>query len=270
MGRIIRSRKSRARHFTPPPEMLHLQPLSHPKTPSRCGVLWCKVIQQKLGIQIPKDFVREITGIPERTQSEILRSKQARTLHNQEDAGPDPRGRKPYVTRKDTAAIGAYLDDPTVSIDEKGKPWQDIAESASVTLPNTPHFKPRGYRTVEARAIREACKRDEDLITAVCAEEKELSPRQAKERLNWVDIQLDTRPHSKDFEDVVFSDEFHFGIGPQTTKKIKRRRGRKYRYTPENVHRKHVTTKDEKEKAREENHLKLLNVFVAIGYNYRR
>jgi hypothetical protein len=37
-----------------------------------------------------------------------------------------------------------------------------------------------------------------------------------------------------------------------------------------NIHRKKVTSKDTKAKAREEEPLKLLNVFVVIGYNYRR
>jgi hypothetical protein len=69
---------------------------------------------------------------------------------------------------------------------------------------------------------------------------------------------------------VAFCDEFHFGIGPQITKYIKRKRGSKYRYKPENVHRKKVTAKDIKAKAREEKHLKLLNVFVIIGYNWRK
>jgi hypothetical protein len=37
-----------------------------------------------------------------------------------------------------------------------------------------------------------------------------------------------------------------------------------------NVHRKKTTRKDTKAKAREEDHLKLLNVFIVIGYDYRR
>ena len=69
---------------------------------------------------------------------------------------------------------------------------------------------------------------------------------------------------------MAFCDEFHFGIGPQVTMRIKRRKGKKARYKPCNVHRKKVTSKDTKLKAREEKHLKLLNVFVVIGYNYRK
>lgn len=111
---------------------------------------------------------------------------------------------------------------------------------------------------------------DEDLINAVCEEEKELTKAQATNRLDWIDVQLLDRPHSNNWKDVVFCDEFHFGIGPQVTKRIKRKKGPKYRYRPENVHRKKVTSKDTKAKAREGKHLELLSVFVVIGYNYRK
>jgi hypothetical protein len=205
-----------------------------------------------------------------RTQTRILASKQPRTLHNQPDLGPDPRGRKRGLNRSDTAAISNYLDDPKVPLDDKGKPWLDIAEDAGVELPKTTHFKPPGTRTITPKSVYIACKADEDIITAVCEEEKELTKEQADYRLDFCTEQLPNRPHSEHWKDVAFCDELHFGIGPQITKHIKRKRGKEYRYKPQNVHRKKVTSKDTKAKAREEKHLKLLNVFVVIGHDYRR
>ena len=102
----------------------------------------------------------------------------------------------------------------------------------------------------------------------VYEEKKELSKAQATGRTDWVDIQLPRRPHSKNWKDVAFCDEFHFGIGPQVTKCVKRKQGK--RYKPYNVHQKKVISKDTKAKAREEEHLKLLNVFVIISYNFRK
>ena len=107
-------------------------------------------------------------------------------------------------------------------------------------------------------------------MNAVCEEERELIDDQATNRLDFIDVELLKRPHSVDWENVAFCDEFHFGIGPQTTKHIKRKRGKKWRYAPENVHRKKVTSKDTKAKAREDGHLKLLNVFVVVSMNYRK
>ena len=71
-------------------------------------------------------------------------------------------------------------------------------------------------------------------------------------------------------KDIAFCDEFHFGIGPQGTKHIKRRRGKEHREKPWNVHRTKTTSKDTKSKAREEEPLQLLSVFVVIGYDYRK
>ena len=82
----------------------------------------------------------------------------------------------------DTSAISNYLDDYTVPLDDKGLPWLDIAEQAGVDLPKTSHFKPPGLRTVSTQTLQRACKADEDLINAICKEEKELTKTQAKEQ----------------------------------------------------------------------------------------
>jgi hypothetical protein len=104
----------------------------------------------------------------------------------------------------------------------------------------------------------------------MCEEEKELPPKLAQERVDFSKEQRVIRPRSRYWKDVYFCDEFHFGIGPQITKRIKRKMGRKYKYKPQNVHRKKTTAKDTKAKAREPEYLKLLNVFVVIGFNYRK
>ena len=184
----IRSRKSRARYFTPPPDLSSSQ--GQVKTPQRCGVLYAKAFSQELGIPIPQSLVRKVTGVAKRIQTRILASKQVRTRHNQPDSGPDLRGRKRALTWTETAAISDYLDDSTISLDDKGKPWLEITQDAGITLPKTTHFKPPGVRTVTTQTVQRACKLDEDLINAVCEEEKELTEVQAKARLNWIDEQL--------------------------------------------------------------------------------
>jgi hypothetical protein len=148
MGRI-RSRKSQARHFTPPPDLRHTQKLKHPRTPSRCGVLWAKAFSQELGITIKQDVIQKLTSIPLSGQTQILATKQVRTLYNIPDFGPDLRGRKRALTRQDTTAITHYINDGTVPLDDRGAPWQDIIVEAGVTLPKTTHFKPPGSRTVQ-------------------------------------------------------------------------------------------------------------------------
>jgi hypothetical protein len=99
-------------------------------------VIIVKLLAQK-GYYIPQEVVREITGVPPYVQSRIIASKQPRRLHNQPDSGPDPRRRKRELTRSDTAAVGNFLDDNSTTLDEKGLPWQDLAESSGVELPKT-------------------------------------------------------------------------------------------------------------------------------------
>jgi len=80
---------------------------------------------------------------------------------------------------------------------------------------------------------------------------------------------LKDRPNSLDWKDVAFCNKFHFGIGSQVTKRIKRRKGRKYKYKASNIHLKKVITKDTKVKVREEDYLKLLNIFIVVAYDWK-
>jgi len=144
------SRKSRARHFTPPPGLIH-EGGKHPETPSRLLVLIAKRYAEVLNVTITADHIRQATGVPDRVQRRIFATKSPRTLHNQE--GPDPRGRRRGFTRSDTRAIGDYLDDPKVHQNDKGKPWKDIAKDAGVILPDIPHSKPIGLRSIGNKPI---------------------------------------------------------------------------------------------------------------------
>lgn len=211
MGRT-RSRKSVARHYTPPIELC--QSDGQAKTPQRAAVIAARAYAQELGIPIPQSLVRKVTGVAERVQSRILASKQVRTRHNLPNSGPDPRGRKRAITRSELAAIAAYVDDESVSLNDRGAPWLDLTEASGVQLPQTYHFNPPGYRIVEPQTIRMACRDDKDMINAVYEEEKELTTSQAQAREDWSDKQLTIRPRSYLWKDVAFYDEFYFGIGP--------------------------------------------------------
>jgi len=259
--------RRRARYYTPPIE-LSTSISGHIQTPQRCGVLYAKLFAQRLGIQIPNKIVEEVTGVADRTQRRILGSKQPRSLTNIPD-NLEPRGRNRAITKQESSAVATYLDDDSVDIDDKGKPWIEILRDSGVDIPQTIHFNPSGYHDISERGIRNTLFRDEKIINAVCEEERDLSKKQAETRIIWRDKVLEDRPKDDDWKDVAFCDEFHIGLGPQVTKRIKRKQGPKYRYKPANVHRKKITTKDIRAKAREENHLRLLNVFLVVGLGWR-
>jgi hypothetical protein len=116
-----RIRKYPTRPFTPSPDLCSDKG-QHPKTPQRCGVFYAKMFERKLGIFIPSSTIRKVTGVTERSQNRILALKQPRTLYNQPDLSLNPRGRKRAILRSETAAINNYLDDASVSLNDKGKP----------------------------------------------------------------------------------------------------------------------------------------------------
>ena len=62
-----RCRKSQAKHYTPPPELLHKAGENkHPDTPSRAAVFAAKVTAQYLGKSLTSTQLCEITGVPKR------------------------------------------------------------------------------------------------------------------------------------------------------------------------------------------------------------
>jgi hypothetical protein len=100
------------------------------------------------------------------------------------------------------------------------------------------------------------------LINIVCEEEKELGDTQATNRTDFVDKNLETSLYSKDWNKVCFYDEFHLGIGPQVTKRVKRRVGKVSREAQLNVYLKKVTSKDIKAKAGKKRLFHFLTSFV--------
>ena len=147
----IRTRQSCGQYYTPPPDFSAKE--GQANTPQRSAVIFAKYLSQETKIPIPQSTIRRITNLPERTQTRILAEKEVRTLHNRQDLRPDPRGRKRAILRLDSATISDYLDNPTVPLDDRGKPWLDLAEDAGIHLPKTQHFKPPGIRTVEPQTV---------------------------------------------------------------------------------------------------------------------
>jgi hypothetical protein len=61
----IRTRKRRARHFTPPPNLCP-ENEGHALTPRHAGVFWAKVFGQEMGKAIPITIVEKVTKLSAR------------------------------------------------------------------------------------------------------------------------------------------------------------------------------------------------------------
>jgi hypothetical protein len=211
-------RRRPIKQYTPPPDLAYSGE-GHIDTPARTAIIVCRLLEPLIDTPIPCDIVEQVSGVCARSQGQTLESHSPRKLHNRPDHGPDPRGRKRGLTRDDTTAIANYLDDDKhVSLEDRGAPWDDIALEAGCDLPevnwNSKH-KPLGQES-----IQRACKADHGIINAVCEEERELSSKQAIQRLEWKDDVQEERPEPEDWKDTCFCDEFHLGLGPTVTKRI--------------------------------------------------
>ncbi|PVH85163.1 hypothetical protein DL98DRAFT_568394 [Cadophora sp. DSE1049] len=226
--------------------------------------------KRRIGKAIPVAIVEKVTKLSARVQSHIIATGHVRRTYNIEDSGPDFRRRYLAFTKSETSVVYDYLTDPSIAFKDKGKPWQDIVKDADVLLLQTRHLKLLGRRDINEKGIQRVFRKEESLINAVAEEETELSKSQADSRIDWsIEVRKD-RPRLRYWKNVYFCDEFHFGIGPQVTKRIKRLIGKKWRYWKHNVHRKKMTAKDTKAKAWELDYFPFLNVFVIVGPDYRR
>ncbi|CZT06993.1 uncharacterized protein RAG0_12569 [Rhynchosporium agropyri] len=264
-----RKRPSRAKHVTPPLDLFESS--GHYKTPQRSGVFFCREIAFRKGIKITAPEVAEITGVSTRSQTKILASQTVRRLnYTLEPQEPDPRAPLRVITHQQTQAIYNYLTDERISSRDRNKPWQEVFLAATgEELPKTQHAD--GFRDVEGNRIRIWYRKDQGIGCFKREEEKELTLLQARRRLDWINVQLPTRPHSVEWKDCAFCDEFHFGVEQENTRTVKRPIGKEWRHHKMNIQmKKGTTSKEEKEKAREEGHLPLTIIFVVVGFNYRK
>ena len=149
--KVIKVRKSVARPYTPPQELFADSGIL--TTPQRCGVLWGKLFSQHLGLPIDQETIEAVTKVPPQSQTRILTLKQSRTLHNRENLSPNPCGHKRALKRSNTATVTSYLNDPTTTLNDKGQPWLNLAESAGITLPKTRHIKASKFQDVEPQTV---------------------------------------------------------------------------------------------------------------------
>ena len=113
-----KARKKLVRQYTPPPDLAEYN--RQAKTPQRSAVFSLRAFARLRGLNITREEIRQVSGVAPRIQSRILASKQLRSLYNQPDSGPDPRGHKHALKRSETAAIAVYCKDESIPLKDRG------------------------------------------------------------------------------------------------------------------------------------------------------
>lgn len=255
----------RLRCKTPPQELMFAAKNSHLRTPCRSAVLAVVYFCQQNDIRINAKDLKETFGYAERSIKRILETNQARTFHNIVDNGPDPRGPNPVFTKAELSKCGDYLDN--CSFDEATKPWRTCIVESGTNMDDklTYHFKTKTMEKASEQCVQRALRDNENFINAIPEVERELDDDLAKRRFDFAILMLGERPEDHDWRDVVFCDEFHFGMGLEVIKRVKRRHGQ--RHWANKVQKKKFSKKDEKDK---ETRIKVVSAFVVFGYNYRK
>ncbi|KAI9695161.1 MAG: FACT complex subunit [Bogoriella megaspora] len=119
MPRMVHYSRTRARAHTPPEGIIRSENQSHLIIPQKCLLHGIRMTTDYLRIRLTPREVEEISGISPREQQHIYTSKEIRTRHHNPDEMADPRGRPSALPRQDTAAIGYWFDDETVSFEEE-------------------------------------------------------------------------------------------------------------------------------------------------------
>ena len=102
------------------------------------------------------------------------------------------------------------------------------------------------------------------IFTFVPSQKPHIGEKLAKKRVNWAKTMLQRYPTKFDWRRVRFSDEVHFGWGPEGRILIIRHRGNGWRNHPDCIQR--LETRDKKN---EEDQSKRVHFWGAIGYNFK-
>ncbi|KAF2621990.1 hypothetical protein BU25DRAFT_219956 [Macroventuria anomochaeta] len=124
--------KKRLRHrFNTPPRELVLLEEDKPAqlhTPQRSAIISSLYFCEQTGYPASREDIHKVFGYAERTVTNIIATGRCCRLENADL--PDTRGGPRLMTNSDANAIASYLDN--CPFEEKGLPWQDLADKAGV------------------------------------------------------------------------------------------------------------------------------------------
>jgi hypothetical protein len=183
----------------------------HDHTPKKAAVLSTISYLNDHHMRLRKREVFQYFDIPERTGFRWTAKNEPRRLHNRPDLGPDPRGRKRKLTRDDLRKMEDFL---SGGFQCRVLNWRQLATAV-------------GIPEVSDRTIRRYMQ-DLDYHSCIACDKSWISPRMKEQRILFAREMLQLRPNPDDWKCIRFSDEVHFGLGPQRKLRIIRRPGKRY------------------------------------------
>lgn len=170
-----------------------------------------------------------------------LRSS-SRRHHNNPDIS-EQRGRRSVLTSQDLETLEKLIWD--YGFEARALRWSSLLHAAGIEKNCHPRTIQRAMGTLDYRKC-------------IACPKSWVSPKTAQKRVQYAQIMLERYPEPKDWYHIRFSDEIHFGFGPQGKIHIIRRPGE--RYCPDCL---------QERQSPAEKDLKRLHAWATVGHNFK-
>jgi hypothetical protein len=218
----------------------------HHTTPNRAKIQAVFEFNDSHRIKYHKPDVFAFFHVSERTGWRIISknrpSLSARTHHNDPNI-PEARGRKSKLTGEQIKRMDEFIQ--SHGYDARVLTWLQLADACEIY----------GLST---RTIARAMGNNFHYSQCIACRHAWVSPSAARNRLQFATTMLNVYPTPESWHRVRFSDEVHFGFGPQGRLRILRQPGE--RYCGDCIQ----EINEPKEKDR-----KRIHCWAAIGYNFK-
>jgi hypothetical protein len=184
---------------------------THHDTPTKARVQGACDYAEATGQKGYHKRIFEQFGVSKSRGWEILRqgSHIRRSGHNTDDV--EARGRPPLISLEDLRKMERIIED--CDAEGRSMSWDTLAYEAGLD--------------VSTRTIRRAMG-TLDYHKCIACRKGWVNKETAKRRVEYATLMLDRYPYQKDWHHVRFSDEVHFGLGPQGKLRIIRKPGERY------------------------------------------
>jgi hypothetical protein len=203
----------------------------HKPTPTKAKLRTLTKFCQDRGLDIYQKEINKYCQVPNRTAYRWLQSNQDVRRHHNSPYSQENRGRKHRFTDEDFQKVEDWLIEG--GFEHRICPWVEIVnevlpEKQAYNATIRAAFGQRGYHK------------------CVTCQKPYLTPQSLRQRQEYLSLRYSWSLN--EWRRVRFSDECHFGLGPQRKLKIIRRRGE--RYYPDciqhNINPKKIKQKNEK------------------------
>lgn len=224
--------------ITPTTEIVGYE--EHQTTPIKSRIQGTIDFLESQGIKGKKEDVFRFNNVSHSTGYRLLSFSNPRRLHN-DPTKPETRGRKSIVTREQIETMEHLLE--TEGLEARGLTWEQLGLEAGCEASGKTIQRVMGSM---------------DYRKCVACRKGWVNRRTAEKREDFARIMLERYPSPHDWKTVRFSDEVHFGWGPQGRLLIVRKPGQ--RYCSDCIqHQDSPSPKDEKR----------FHCWAAVGYNFK-